>query len=110
MKNNPSQIYQYRVVHGAVWLVLEGFFALHLQGWISPIPNRTSPVEEWELVYKRCCAPYQFDAVSFIKKNKNQITLKSSNNSNHKKQKQKKHIHNDSLKTHTNISNNSQSL
>ena len=57
-KKNPSQINQYRAIHGAVWLVLGGFFALHQQGWFSPISNRTSPVEEWELVYKRYCAPY----------------------------------------------------
>ena len=55
-----------RAVHGVVRPVLEGFFAPHLQGRFFLIPDRTSSVKGWELVYTRCDAIHRFDAVSSV--------------------------------------------
>ena len=70
MNNFIVLIVRPRAVHGAVRLVFGGFFALHLQGQFSLIPNRTSLVKGWEPVYTRCGAPSQFGAVNLVKKKK----------------------------------------
>ena len=55
-----------RIIHGVVRPVLEGFFAPHLQGRFFLIPDRTSSVKGWELVYTRCDAIHRFDVVSSV--------------------------------------------
>ena len=52
----------YTVWCGRFWKA----FAPHLQGRFFLIPDRTSSVKGWELVYTRCDAIHWFDVVSSV--------------------------------------------
>ena len=100
-----------RAIHSVVRPILGGFFAPHLQELFSLIPNRTSPMKGWELIYKRCSAKYWFGALSSVNSSFSQelntmhlttpnhiILIKKKNPNIPKKKFKRKQIHNLSLK------------